>query len=381
MSISNGFHTKREIGHQPQMWLETYNLINSNKNQISTFLDRVLQEDVDIILTGAGSSAFIGESVQGLSLTHRGLISRPVSITDLVTHPEEYLSKTKPTLLVSFARSRNSPESIAAIDIVNTYCHKAYHIFITCNSEGRLYLDYEGEDVLKVLLPKETNDVGLAMTSSFTSMMLAFNLVLNIDQIEKEFSNVEQLSKSAKVFIDNLHEEIKELANLDFKRAVFLGSGPLSGIAREAHLKLQELTDGQVICKFDSFLGFRHGPKAVINDETLIVYLMSNKAYVQPYEIDLINQINQGSNSMAQVVISMSPLQVDGLTPDFAASFSQSGELDEFSIEYIGIAHVLFAQLLGYYKSQNLGLDPDKPSVSGAISRVVQGVTIYDYQV
>ena len=108
---------------------------------------------------------------------------------------------------------------------------------------------------------------------------------------------------------------------------------------------------------------------------------MSNKAYVQPYEIDLINQINQGSNSMAQVVISMSPLQVDGLTPDFAASFSQSGELDEFSIEYIGIAHVLFAQLLGYYKSQNLGLDPDKPSVSGAISRVVQGVTIYDYQV
>ena len=146
-------------------------------------------------------------------------------------------------------------------------------------------------------------------------------------------------------------------------------------------MKLQELTDGQVICKFDSFLGFRHGPKAVINDETMIVYLMSNKAYVQPYEIDLINQINQGNNSMAQVVISMSPINVDGLTPDFVSSFSQSGELDEFSIEYIGIAHIVFAQLLGYYKSLELGLDPDKPSVSGAISRVVQGVTIYDYQV
>ena len=377
--IDNYFsHTKNEIEHQPEMWLKTYKLIESRKEEISSYLKRMVQQDVDVILTGAGSSAFVGESVQGVSLEQKGLISRPVAITDLVTHPAQYLSKTKPTLLVSFARSGNSPESIAAIDIVNKYCKTTYHIIITCNAEGRLYLDYEGEDILKVLLPEETNDKSLAMTSSFTSMMLAYNLVFRVDQIQKEKGRVEQLAKSVESVINSSQKEIERLASLDFKRAVFLGSGPLAGIARECHLKLQELTDGQVICKFDTFLGFRHGPKAVIDEQTLLVYLMSNVDYVKPYEIDLINQINHGSKYLGQVLVSMGSLQIDELTPNLAICFS---ELEDFPLEYIGIAHVVFGQLLGFYKSLNLGLDPDKPSVSGAISRVVQGVSIYDYQV
>src|SRR5690606_38795063 len=85
---------------------------------------------------------------------------------------------------------------------------------------------------------------------------------------------------------------------------VFLGSGPFLGTAREAQLKLQELTDGTIICKHDSFLGFRHGPKAVVDPDTLIVYLFSNVFHVSRYENDLVLAMKKGKEALAQVGIS-----------------------------------------------------------------------------
>ena len=374
-----GLYTKREILHQPSVWLKTYEIIKRDAQKISLFLDKVLDEEVDIILTGAGSSAFIGEALRGVWLKSKGLIMRPVSTTEIVTHPEHYLCSSRSTLLISFARSGNSPESIAAVEIVNKFCKKAYHIIITCNSEGKLYLKSDNGRSLKVLLPEETNDVSLAMTSSFTSMMLALILISKIDTISDERQSVDVLSGWISHLFSAYQDKIKEIARLDFKRAVFLGSGPLVGTARESHLKLQELTDGYVICKFDSFLGFRHGPKAVINDETLIVYLLSDDSHAQQYEFDLIRQINGSNRGMAQVLVGRRSVDIDGFDSDLEIFYSNNE--NSLEIEYLCIAHVVFAQMLGYYKSIELGLNPDRPSVSGAISRVVEGVTIYEYNI
>lgn len=376
---SVGFHTKREILQQPEVWLKTYDMVYKERQAILAFLDRVFQEYTDVILTGAGSSAFIGEIAKGVLLNRRDVIARPVPTTDLVTHPEHYLSRKKRTLMVSFARSGNSPESIAAVDIANKYCSEAFHIIITCNANGKLYTEFSGENVLSIVLPEETNDVSLAMTSSFTSMLLAFILIARIDTLEKELASVRVLANWIEGFIERAKEDIEKLALLDFKRAVFLGSGPLGGVARESHLKLQELTDGKVICKFDSFLGFRHGPKVVIDDTTLIVYQLSNDAYSQLYELDLIKQINGSNKGLAQVLIAEEPISIDGFTPWLELFFANNSEKYTLDIEYLSIAHVVFAQMLGYYKSIQMGLDSDAPSVSGAIARVVEGVTIYDF--
>lgn len=376
-----GFHTKNEIGHQPEVWLKTYNMVNEKRQDVVAFLDNVFDKDTDVILTGAGSSAFIGEITRGVLLNRRDVIARAVSTTDLVTHPEQFLSSKKRTLLVSFARSGNSPESIAAVNIANKYCHEVFHIIITCNSKGELFTQFSGDNVLSMLLPEETNDKSLAMTSSFTSMMLAFILTARIDTIEKELLNIEILGRWVEGFIEKSKSDIKKLASLDFKRAVFLGSGPLAGAARESHLKLQELTDGKVICKFDSFLGFRHGPKVVIDDTTLIVYQLSDGSYSQSYEIDLIKQINGSNKGLAQVLIAKKPVSIEGFTPELELFFTNDSDKATLDIEYLSIPHVVFAQMLGYYKSIQLGLNPDAPSVSGAIARVVEGVTIYDYKV
>jgi tagatose-6-phosphate ketose/aldose isomerase len=377
MQKKKGFFTRKEIEQQPNTWIKTYKIIKDGKDNIKAFLDRVLSLETDVVLTGAGSSAFIGEAVRGILLNRKGIIARPISTTDLVTHPEQYLSPARRTLIVSFARSGNSPESIAAIDIANKYCAEVYHIIITCNSEGKLYTDSNSARSLKILLPEETNDVSLAMTSSFTSMMLAYILIASIDTLENEETNVSNLADWISYLLENYQKQISELAELDFKRAVFLGSGPLAGTARESHLKVQELTDGQVICKYDTFLGFRHGPKAVVNDKTLIVYLLSDEKQARPYEFDLIKQVNESNKGMAQVIVSKSRVTIDGFYPDLEVFYATDAR--QSTIVYLCVAHVVFAQLLGYYKSLQLGLDPDSPSVSGAISRVVEGVVIYDF--
>jgi len=282
--------------------------------------------------------------------------------------------------MVSFARSGNSPESIAGVDIANKYCKEIYHIVITCNRNGKLFTNSSGDKVLRILLPEETNDASLAMTSSFTSMLLAYILIGRIDTIEKEKKSIEVLASCVKGFIENHKMDVEKVASLNFKRAVFLGSGPLGVVARESHLKLQELTDGNVICKFDSFLGFRHGPKVIIDDTTLIVYQLSDEVYSRMYEIDLIKQINSTNKGLAQVLIAKEPIQIDGFKPYLELFFTNSSGESSLDVEYLSVAHVVFAQILGYYKSIQLGLDPDAPSSSGAIARVVEGVTIYDFQ-
>ncbi len=376
ISTSTGSHTWKEILQQPHAWINTYNLIKAIKKEICLFLDTVLSDNVDIILTGAGSSAFIGEAVQGELLKSSNLIARSIATTDILTHPDRFLSKEKKTLLVSFARSGNSPESIAAVHVVNRHCTESFHLIITCNPDGQLYLDAGDHNSLKILLPPETNDVSLAMTSSFTSMMLAYILIARINTIDEEEVKVKELAGWIDTMLTEKSEAVYKIATLDFNRAVFLGSGPLQGTAHESHLKLQELTDGYVICKFDTFLGFRHGPKVVINDKTLIVFLFSDDEVSRQYEVDLVKQINCGNKGIAQVSISAKPIQIDNCQLTLDICYQSKVEIPDIS--YLCVGHVVFAQMLGFYKSVLLGLDPDSPSVSGTISRVVEGVNIYN---
>ena len=374
---TKGEFTAKEIAQQPIVWKKTFETIESQKNEIENFLERFLGKDVDVVLTGAGSSAFIGNAVYGVRLKHQQKQSRVVPTTELITHPEYFLLPTMPTVLVSFARSGNSPESLAAVQVVDQFCKESYHIVITCDENGKLYTNTDPERTLKILLPPETNDISLAMTSSFSSMMLAFILLTKVDQLEKERAKINELSNWGNVILDRYEGLISDIASIDFERAVFLGSGPLRGTAEESHLKLQELTDGKVICAFNSFLGFRHGPRAIVNDKTLLVYLFSDDLLARKYEYDLVRQINQSEKGIAQVAISHKPVDIDGLTFDLNVCFGDEQE-ENAEIEYLCVAEILIAQLLGYYKSLNLGLNPDQPSVSGTISRVVEGVKIYN---
>ena len=370
-----GLHTALEIEGQPVLWQEVYGLILSQKKSLLKFMSPLLEDTrLRIILTGAGSSAFIGEAAQGIVQVNTKRITQAIATTDLITHPQLHFIKEMPTLLVSFARSGNSPESTAAVQLANKYCDTVFHLIITCNPDGEL-IKNGLTNTYELVLPEGANDKGLAMTGSFTSMLLSVILISKINLLETFLPSLQVLISKAKELTGKHLASIKTIAEQEYERVIFLGSGPLLAIARECHLKLQELTDGKVICKHDSFLGFRHGPRAVLNEGTLIVYLLSSDEHVLLYERDLCLSIDADARNIPTVSYNhyIENLKNSVLTITF---LEPANSLNELSF----ISATLMGQLLGFYHSIYLGLKPDNPSKSGSISRVVQGVTIYPVQ-
>lgn len=370
-------HSYQEIFQQPAVWKKQYDSLLNRRAEIQEFMRRTTNcEEYSIILTGAGTSAFVGDILSSL-LSSKGYENyKSIATTEIITHPEAFFPKETKLMLVSFARSGNSPESVAVVELANTLCKEVSHVIITCNEEGQLAKNTGANDLL-LLLPPETNDISLAMTSSFSTMLLTGLLFAEIGNIENEGGYIDELCKNGQYLLDNYETSIEMLAKRDFSRAVFLGSGEMKGVAEECHLKLQEMTDGSVICKFDSFLGFRHGPKAVINEDTLLIYLFSDSEYVMQYEKDLVKQINLNNKVVAQIAVSQKRIDMPSVKFDLEIITSYYGNSRKNKYQFI--LHVFIGQLLGLFKSMNIGLNPDSPSVSGNISRVVEGVRIYDY--
>jgi tagatose-6-phosphate ketose/aldose isomerase len=372
LEAKGAIHTAKEISQQPVLWEKIYAQFLQEAPALHAFFQKS-GGFKRVIITGAGTSAYIGLSLRGAFQRTLHVLTEALSTTDLVSHPKDYFIHDVPTLLISFARSGNSPESVAAVTLADEFCKTCHHLIITCNPEGLLARHTVRGNKYVFCLPSEANDKSLAMTSSYSGMLLVGKLIAHLDSLDQLAKSVSVITNYGHKSIQYFATEIQQLANVDFKRAVFLGAGPFFGSATEAHLKLQELTDGQVICKNDSFLGFRHGPKAVIDTTTLVVYLFSNNAYSLQYERDLVASMKKGHQPLLEVSISES--RVEGIDLQHSFTFSENGfRVDE---EFMAIASIIPAQLLAFYKSLQLGLTPDSPSVSGAITRVVEGVNIY----
>ena len=375
VGIAGDDNTSREISGQPALWQDTYRTLLDQQQALVEFLQPLWDQDnLNVVLTGAGTSAFIGEALQGPFFKNTGKLTRAIATTELVSHPSLFLRRDSPTLLVSFARSGNSPESVAAVEVANALCDTVYHLVITCNKRGKL-AQQENSQQYTLLLPPAANDKGLAMTGSFSAMLLTGLLVSRWSSLASLQPQIEQLVAYGQHLLQEAPDLLQKVAELPFERIIFLGSGPLRGTAQESHLKVQELTDGQVVGKHDSFLGFRHGPKVVANHQSLVVLLFSNDAYVRPYEVDLARELHQSGK--AQYTIGVAERPVPGVEVDQWITMTEHDtQLDE---ELLAVCSVLPAQIIGYYKSRQLGLVPDNPSVNGTISRVVKGVTIYPY--
>lgn len=371
-----GAHTAREIALQPILWEAIWDEVYEQKNELSEFTDKAIaHEATQVILTGAGSSAFVGQVVEDSLRKSTRREVRAVPTTDIVTHYEQKIDPDRPLFLISFARSGNSPESTAAVNLAEEYCNTVFHLIITCNENGNLtkaVRDCSQNRSYIFTLPPQAEDKGLAMTGSFTGMVLAAVLIARIKVLEEMKPYLNSLIEFGRNIINEQAKSLLEAADKKFSRIVFLGSGCHLGIANESHLKVQELTDGKVIGKFDSFLGFRHGPRAVLDQNTLLVYLFSHNSYVHKYEMDLARAINENQDDVFTIGIA---------TNNENASCNLSISLgfieEHFPEEFLAIASVIPAQIIGFAKSIQLGLKPDTPSVNGSISRVVQGVKIH----
>jgi tagatose-6-phosphate ketose/aldose isomerase len=361
--------TAREIARQPEVWRELADILEQRRSDLDAFLAPLIErDDLRVVFTGAGTSAFVG-GVAAAALSHRtGRRFEAVATTDIVSSPLSAFGEDVPTLLVSFARSGNSPESIAATRLADEVMTEVHHLVITCARDGALYRKHDGADhSAVVLMPERSNDSGFAMTSSFTSMLLTA-LVLFTGSGRPA---IEAVGNAAEQVIGSQWKYLESVAARPYRRIVYLGSGAFTPLAQEAALKLLELTAGQVVSFHDSPLGFRHGPKAVLNDETLAVVFASADPYTRRYDLDIVAELKRALGDKHVLVVTAGSgadhdvLHLDGL----------EGLDDGFA----AVAAIVPAQILAFSFGLAIGTTPDNPFPNGDVNRVVKGVQIYEF--
>ncbi|MFG1199376.1 SIS domain-containing protein [Pediococcus acidilactici] len=374
--------TTREIQQEPELWEEAWQNYQATKATITEFLEKIeneFNEPVRVIFTGAGSSAYVGDTAAPY-LTENGDRKRfrfeAIDTTKIVSTPKQYLEKDTPTLLVSFARSGNSPESVATVDIAEKYVRHLYQLTITCAPEGKLAQHAQSDENNLVLMqPARSNDKGFAMTGSFSCMLLTALLVFDVKHTDdQKESYVKAISKMGHEVIDRV-DEIQKIVDTDFERIVYLGSGALGGLTRETQLKVLELTAGQKATVFDTSMGFRHGPKSFVNEKTLLFDFVSNEAYTRQYDVHILDEV--AGDEIAPVVMGV------GVKSDnnFAgANFTFANGNDQIPDGYMAFPDVMFGQTVALLSSIKVNNTPDTPSATGTVNRVVKGVTIHDFK-
>lgn len=371
MNQNKSINTISEIFRQTEVWKSIYKKILLSKEEIKSFIDK-FDKNTRIIFTGAGSSGFIGDSLAATIRKEFNFKSvDSIHSTDIVASPDKYLIKDVKTVLVSFGRSGDSPESIGAIDIANKIVDDLYHIIITCNSMGKLASRKDNKTLN--LIFEEINDQGFAMTSSVTGMMLAG---YSIFAMEKDLTvTIEKLTSYSASIITKKYDIISDLYKTNLNRLIVLGSGNLFGAARESALKSIELTAGKLACWYDTPTGFRHGPKSLLNENTLILYFVSNNENTRKYDIDMLKELSQSLKYKLAVVSDKYDEEVKRYCDVYFYN-SLDEMLDEAFTPYYSI---LVAQIFALSASLKLGLTPDNPFPNGEVNRVVKGVLIHEY--
>lgn len=366
----DGYWTAREIEQQPGSWGRTIEYLVANCARIDAFLKPILERnDFRIILTGAGTSAFAGSSIAPSLSRLLGRRVEAIATTELVSGPGQNFHRDIPTLMVSFARSGNSPESVAAVQLADAHLDVCHQLVLSCNADGDLYRLCHGKDqCLALLMPEETNDRAFAMTSSFTSMLLS--AIAMFTGIRGFAPKVAGLASTAEKIIRDRNSEIRAIADHNFSRVIYLGSNGFKGLAQEASLKLLELTDGRVFTLHESSLGIRHGPKTVLKEDTLVVIFMSADPYIRKYDTDLLNEIV--ADRQVRKIVALTPA-VEDHRPEFF-TIETPGQSTDLELLF---PYILFAQIYAFHHAVRIGNRPDNPSVSGTVNRVVKGVKIH----
>jgi len=374
--------TTKEIKQQPELWAEAFANYKAQENDIHAFLKKVIAaadgKIVRVIFTGAGTSAYTGDTVTPYLQRHgdrNHFRFEAIASTDLVSAPYDFFEPETPTILVSFARSGNSPESVKAVELAEQLVKQLHQVTITCAPDGHLAQRAEGEASNLVLLqPAGSNDKGFAMTGSFSCMALTALLTFDQTSLADKASYVRTIAAMGHEVVDR-EAEIQNLANEDFNRITYLGSGSLGGLTREAQLKILELTAGQLATIFDTSMGFRHGPKSFVNDKTLVFDFLSNDTYTRQYDVDVMEEIK--GDQIAKRVVAVGTDQDNNFSGENFAFQSGDPQLPE---GYQALPDVMFAQTLALLSSIKVDNKPDTPSPTGTVNRVVKGVILHDYQ-
>ena len=367
------FHTFREIGQQPATWLRTAELMRAHAAEVQALVKGISC----LTLSGSGSSEYAGDCARLALRKNLGISVEAVAAGALLTGGSYALPVGKPSLMVSLARSGDSPESVGALALVRQLEPDARHLVLTCNREGRLANAFCGDPKAQVItLDDATNDRSLVMTSSFTNMVIGARFLGFSKDLEAYTALVGALARSASALLQNHMTALAKFARKPFRRALFLGSGPRFAAAREASLKMLEMTAGRVTTMCETWLGLRHGPMSSVHDDTLVVCFLSSNPMVRAYEADVLKEMDQKQLGLTRIIAGPDVTGDVACVQDLVIPY----QCHDLADEDLPVLDVIVAQLLALFRCLQEGLRPDSPSEAGVIRRVVPSFALYPFQ-
>jgi tagatose-6-phosphate ketose/aldose isomerase len=363
-------HTPAEISQQPETWQKTYKIFEGSKALLAEFLRPVREEQWTIYLVGAGTSDYIGRSLSNLLRQRWGCEVYAVASTDLLTNRDDLMLSGRRYLWISFSRSGDSPEGVAVLEQALGACPNVRHLVVSCNEDGRMVeVARQSKDALAIVLDDAVNDRSLAMTSSFTNMLVFGQALAHLWEPDHFEETLAHMTVAANYMLHAGSHLAHELAGKCHRQACFVGAGGLGATARESALKLLELTSGRVLTMSETTLGLRHGPMSALNLETIFTSYVSTGERRRRYDLDLLREIRA-----KEVVRTIVAVGAESSASDHTLHCDAFDRIDD---AYRPAVDILFGQMLGLFSSIELGLKPDSPSPKGVISRVVQKFNIY----
>ncbi|HEX3741599.1 MAG TPA: SIS domain-containing protein [Terriglobales bacterium] len=372
-------HTPMEIAQQPDTWGRTLELFRSRHSEIQSFLsdagiNGAATSEVIVYLVGAGTSDYTGQALTHLLRKQWQCEVLAVPSTDLLTQMDSLILPGRKYLWISFSRSGDSSEGVAVLQRAREKHPHIHHIVISCNPNGRMLKESAGNPkMLGLCMIDEANDRGLAMTSSFSNMVIFGQCLGHIKDLAVYEPVLRKLMAAGKSLLPRAADCAAALAKQGYRKAFLVGSGPLRAVARESALKVLEMTAGNTLTMTESALGLRHGPMAALDNESLFVCFLSGDPRVNAYERDLLREIGAKQITRRRVVVAANELALDSYAEDYLAPHG----VDAVADEYRPPVDVIFGQLLGLFGSIRWNLMPDSPSPGGVITRVVQNVSIH----
>jgi len=363
-------HTPAEIAQQPATWRTTHRLFEEFRTELAVFLRQAHKELWTIYLVGAGTSDYIGHSIANLLRSRWGCEVSAIASTDLLTNRDDLIIPDRDYLWISFSRSGDSPEGVAVLEQALASNPRVRHLVVSCNKNGRMVeLASQNNCCFAMLLDDAVNDRSLAMTSSFTNMVVFGQELAHLWDREFSEETLDHMTTAADYLLREGASLAHSLAQRGYRRACFVGAGALGATARESSLKVLELTGGDIQTMHETTLGLRHGPMSSLNNETLFTGFISTDGRRRRYDIDLLNEIR--AKQVVRTIVAV------GQT-DTASDYSlHCAAFDALADAYRPAVDVIFSQMFGLFSSIELGLKPDSPSPNGLISRVVEKFAIY----
>jgi glucosamine--fructose-6-phosphate aminotransferase (isomerizing) len=339
---AKGDHTLQEIQTQSDAWAAVLEATQAGAGSWGNFFRR-RQRDLTLFF-GCGSTYYLSLTAASVFQTLAGQTARGVPAAELFLFPETWVPSDPAICGIAVSRSGTTTETIRATDHL-AKVYNAQIAVVTCYSDTPL----EERSSLTLISP-EGREESIAQTRSFSSMLLgcvalaylAGGYPERLDELAALPTLGQRLMGRHQALAQSLGQ------NLDLGQVFFLGSGPRYGLACEAMLKLKEmsLTTSEAF----HFLEFRHGPKSMVDERTLVVGLLSDSA--REAETAVVNEM-KGLGATILILAESG----DGLSwADHVVCFeSDLPELDRLPL-YLPVL-----QLYAYYRSVGKGLNPDAP--------------------